>query len=93
MQESAAIAVAAPAERTSAADRLRSVWRNIYPFLVVAAIWEAIAWAAVSGRFVGIARMLASRKAADYYTKSTGHLPPDLVKDDQDADNAAPTTT
>jgi hypothetical protein len=32
--------------------------------------------------------MLASRKAAHYYTKSTGHLPPDLVKDDQDADKA-----
>jgi hypothetical protein len=51
-------------------------------------VWEAIAWAAVSGTFVGIARMLASRKAADYYTRSTGHLPPDLVKDDQDADKA-----
>ena len=56
-------------------------------------LWEAITWAAVSGTFVAIARMLASRKAADYYTKSTGHLPPDLVKDDQDADKApAPKT-
>jgi Protein of unknown function (DUF4235) len=52
-------------------------------------LWEAVLWAAVSGTFVGIARMLASRKAADYYTRSTGHLPPDLVKDDQDADKAA----
>ena len=51
-------------------------------------VWEAVLWAAVSGTFVGIARMLASRKAAHYYTKSTGHLPPDLVKDDQDADRA-----
>ena len=51
-------------------------------------VWEAVLWAAVSGTFVGIARMLASRKAAQYYTKSTGHLPPDLVKDDQDADKA-----
>jgi Protein of unknown function (DUF4235) len=51
-------------------------------------LWEAITWAAVSGTFVGIARMLASRKAADYYAKSTGHLPPDLVKDDQDAEKA-----
>ena len=51
-------------------------------------VWEAVLWAAVSGTFVGIARMLASRKAADYYTKSTGHLPPDLVKDAQDADKA-----
>lgn len=56
-------------------------------------LWEAITWAAVSGTFVAIARMLASRKAADYYTKSTGHLPPDLEKDDQDADKApAPKT-
>jgi len=47
----------------------------------------------VSGTFVGIARMLASRKAADYYTKSTGHLPPDLIKDDQDADKAAAANT
>ena len=32
--------------------------------------------------------MLATRKAANYYTRSTGHLPPDLQKDDQDADKA-----
>ena len=44
MQDTAAIAVVAPAQRRSAADRLRSVGRNIYPFLVVAAIWEIIAW-------------------------------------------------
>jgi NitT/TauT family transport system permease protein len=47
MQETAAIAIAAPAARRSGADRLRSVWRNIYPFLVVAAIWETIAWLGV----------------------------------------------
>jgi uncharacterized protein DUF4235 len=52
------------------------------------AIWEAVAWAAVSGTFIALARMLATRKAATYYAKSTGHLPPDLVKDDQDADKA-----
>ena len=39
---------------------------------------EAITWAAVSGVAVGLARMLASRKAADYYRKSTGHLPANL---------------
>lgn len=39
---------------------------------------EAIAWAASSGVAVGLARMLASRKAADYYRRSTGHLPPNL---------------
>jgi len=56
-------------------------------------VWEAVAWAAVSGTLIGIARMLATRKAAHYYARSTGHLPPGLQKDDQDADKAdAPTT-
>jgi hypothetical protein len=41
-------------------------------------IGEALAWATVSGIAVGVARMLASRKAANYYRKSTGHLPPNL---------------
>lgn len=39
---------------------------------------EAVAWAVVSGVAIGVARMLASRKAAVYYRKSTGHLPPNL---------------
>lgn len=39
---------------------------------------EAVAWATVSGVAVGVARMLASRKAANYYRRSTGHLPPNL---------------
>ena len=39
---------------------------------------EAVAWAVTSGVAVGVARMLASRKAADYYRRSTGHLPPNL---------------
>lgn len=55
-------------------------------------LWEAVIWAAASGTIIGVARMLASRKAAQYYAKSTGHLPPELQKDDQDADKApAPT--
>jgi len=41
-------------------------------------IAEAVAWASASGVAVGLARMFASRKAADYYRRSTGHLPPDL---------------
>lgn len=36
---------------------------------------EAIAWAVVSGAVIGVARMLTARKAAEYYKKSTGHLP------------------
>ncbi len=42
---------------------------------------EALAWAAVSGTLIAVARMLAGRKAADYYAKSTGHLPPGLTAD------------
>lgn len=53
-------------------------------------IKEAVAWAAVSGTLVAIARMAASRKAANYYAKSTGHLPGPLQKDLQDADAAPP---
>lgn len=41
-------------------------------------IGEAVAWATVSGVAVGLARMFASRKAAEYYRKSTGHLPANL---------------
>jgi hypothetical protein len=48
-------------------------------------IWEAVMWAAFSGTAVGLARMLAQRRAASYYTRSTGHLPPDLQKDHQEA--------
>jgi hypothetical protein len=39
---------------------------------------EALTWAVASGIAVGVARMLASRKAADYYRRSTGHLPANL---------------
>ncbi|MCW2818312.1 MAG: hypothetical protein JWR42_1099 [Marmoricola sp.] len=42
-------------------------------------------WATVSGTVVQLARMLATRRAAHYYARSTGHLPPGLQKDDQDA--------
>jgi hypothetical protein len=39
---------------------------------------EAVAWAVASGVAVGLARMLAGRKAAEYYRRSTGHLPANL---------------
>ena len=48
-------------------------------------IWEAVAWATLSGVAIGVARMLAQRKAASYYARSTGHLPPNLKHDDQKA--------
>ncbi|MBM0126960.1 DUF4235 domain-containing protein [Pimelobacter simplex] len=41
-------------------------------------VWEAVAWAAASGTFVALAKMLAQRRAASYYLRSTGHLPPGL---------------
>ncbi|MGI8521744.1 MAG: DUF4235 domain-containing protein [Nocardioides sp.] len=44
-------------------------------------VWEAVLWAGVSGTFVALARMLAQRRAAGYYQKSTGDLPPQLQKD------------
>ena len=49
---------------------------------------EAVMWAALSGTQIGVARMLPTRRAAHYYARSTGHLPPQLQKDDQDADKA-----
>ncbi len=45
------------------------------------AMGEAVAWAVVSGTFVALARMIAQRRAASYYAKSAGHLPPQLQKD------------
>lgn len=52
-------------------------------------IGEAVMWAAVSGTLIAVARMLATRRAANYYAKSTGHLPPQLQKDNQDKDAAS----
>ncbi len=53
-------------------------------------MYEAVAWAAVSGALVALARMFATRRAANYYAKSTGHLPPELQKDGQDPKKPAP---
>lgn len=43
---------------------------------------EAIVWASVTGAAIALARMLAQRRAADYYARSTGHNPPGLRKGD-----------
>ena len=45
------------------------------------AMGEAVVWAIVSGTFVALARMIAQRRAANYYVRSAGHLPPQLQKD------------
>ena len=42
---------------------------------------EALAWAAVSGAGMGLARLFATRQAAQYYKKSTGHLPKAVRRD------------
>lgn len=49
------------------------------------AMREAVLWAGFSGIMVALARMLATRKAANYYAKSTGHLPPGLHPADKEA--------
>ena len=46
-------------------------------------IGEAVIWASLTGAAVALARMLAQRRAADYYARSTGHLPPGLRKGDK----------
>lgn len=43
---------------------------------------EAVTWSAVTGATVALARMVAQRRAANYYVKSTGSLPPQLRKDE-----------
>lgn len=41
---------------------------------------EAVFWAIGSGALIGLARLLATRAAADYWRRSTGELPPGLEK-------------
>ncbi|MCL2542275.1 MAG: DUF4235 domain-containing protein [Nocardioidaceae bacterium] len=43
---------------------------------------EAVAWAVASGTVVALIKMLLQRRAANYYLKSTGELPPPLRKDE-----------
>jgi hypothetical protein len=39
---------------------------------------DAVLFAALTGLAVGAARVVVTRKAAQYYAKSTGHLPPPM---------------
>ncbi len=41
---------------------------------------EAVGWAVASGAMIGVARLLATRQAAAYYTRSAGHPPKKLQK-------------
>jgi len=45
-------------------------------------VWEAVLWAASTGAAVALAKMYAQRRAASYYRRSTGTLPPPLRKAD-----------
>lgn len=56
------------------------------------AMAEAVAWAAFSGTFVALAKMLATRRAANYYVKSTGELPPQLRADNPEPKDSEPAT-
>ena len=42
---------------------------------------EALLWAALSGMAIGVAKTYATRRAAVYWMKSTGELPPGMAKD------------
>ena len=44
---------------------------------------EAVLWAAITGAAVALARMVAQRRAANYYVRSTGKLPPGLRSGDE----------
>jgi Protein of unknown function (DUF4235) len=39
---------------------------------------EALVWAALSGMAIGVAKTYATRRAASYWVRSTGRLPPGL---------------
>jgi hypothetical protein len=39
---------------------------------------ESLAWAALSGMAIGVAKTYATRRAADYWVRSTGRLPPGM---------------
>jgi len=44
---------------------------------------EAVLWSCLTGAMVALARMLAQRRAAHYYHRTTGHLPPGLGPGDE----------
>ena len=41
---------------------------------------DAIVWAVLSGAVLGLARLVATRRAAHYYMRSTGELPKALQR-------------
>ena len=51
---------------------------NINPESPEAPLLKALSYAAITGLAVGAARTLTTRKAAQYYAKSAGHLPAEM---------------
>jgi hypothetical protein len=41
---------------------------------------EALLWAGISGMAIGVAKTYATRRAAQYWVKSTGELPPGMTE-------------
>jgi hypothetical protein len=41
---------------------------------------EALLWAGLSGMAIGVAKTYATRRAAQYWVKSTGELPPGMTQ-------------
>jgi len=54
---------------------------QINPKSPEAPLLKAVAYAALTGLAVGAAKTLTARKAAEYYERSAGHLPADLVEE------------
>lgn len=70
---------------TLARNGIQALWRRTTgkeppanPLSPTTTAAEAIGWAVASGAIVQVARMLATRQAARFYQKSTGHLPKKL---------------
>lgn len=50
---------------------------------------EALVWAALSGMAIGVAKTYATRRAARYWVRSTGQLPPGMAEEASAADARA----
>ena len=71
------------ADQTKVIDAIwaRAGQDEINPKNPNAPLAKAIAYAAITGLAVGAARTIATRKAAEFYEKSAGHLPEELRED------------
>jgi len=43
---------------------------------------EAVVWAVLSGAAAQLAKLIVTRRAVDYWVRSTGHLPPGIAPSD-----------